>query len=729
MRLESNAEIRFVHNGQTVTKVDPRGLPVGWRMLLDDDAIAYFCSDLTGKTTYTDPRGLPDHNELRLVPDGQFEALDCYIDHKHKESSWHDPREGATQSSMQQWLRRDLADYLRRELARAPFVIADPPTELEPTSHQVVLPHDVCLASHHGDVESVQAFLASGGDVNAKATDDCGTLLIFAASAARDLAMVELLLRAGAKVNAQDRWGCTALASACCPLSFQPFRQQFLAEQPFCSSVDTGVKGGSIKKAPVIRDAKPKGSKSATPKSRQAVIELLIASSADPDLKDQAGLTPLMVATIASEHLVVRTLLSANIARDACDDNGMTALAHATSKGLEGIARLLRQPSSSLRKNNFFSSHSAFGGTAPNASPSAIAAADQAAEELLQADRWEASSRLGAGCKGASSGHERVSAVAKAKQKKAKRAAVAILSSPSLRRDAADEVSSPGLSSSSKPSAAASAAASAATFFNWAIGRDSNCASAASSVIASAASSVDTSAQASQTGSVNTSAHASRSNSRNPSIHGGNVFNSLAQAADMGGEDLVTRVTAALASLDHRGAAREEGELAGRGEAERDVGDVPSPGPLPPPALPEANVSPTISPARLRRKALGEAVSHALSQASMPVDSHHPQPGHVAVPVDFLCPITYELMREPVLVADGSTYEREAIEHWLKTHSTSPVTNERLVHSMIVPNNMARSLIRDFATAHPSLTECVEFWQAIERNKARVARVAQGLRV
>ena len=92
MRLESNAEIRFVHNGQGVTKVDPRGLPVGWRMLLDNDGIAYFCSDLTGKTTYTDPRGLPDHNELRLVADGQFEALDCYIDHKHKESSWHDPR-------------------------------------------------------------------------------------------------------------------------------------------------------------------------------------------------------------------------------------------------------------------------------------------------------------------------------------------------------------------------------------------------------------------------------------------------------------------------------------------------------------------------------------------------------------------------------------------------------------------------------------------------------------
>ena len=92
MRLESNAEIRFVHNGQGVTKVDPRGLPVGWRMLLDNDGIAYFCSDLTGKTTYTDPRGLPDQTELRLLDDDQFETLDCYIDHQHKTSAWHDPR-------------------------------------------------------------------------------------------------------------------------------------------------------------------------------------------------------------------------------------------------------------------------------------------------------------------------------------------------------------------------------------------------------------------------------------------------------------------------------------------------------------------------------------------------------------------------------------------------------------------------------------------------------------
>jgi len=422
-----------------------------------------------------------------------------------------------------------------------------------------------------------------------------------------------------------------------------------------------------------------------------------------------------MVATIASEHLVVRTLLSANIARDACDDNGMTALVHATSKGFEGIARLLRQPASSLRKGNFFSLS-----ITPTASPSAIAAADKAAEELLQADRSEGTSSPTSGV-----------ATATAKQKKAKLAAVAMLSSPRRdSREAADELRDSSMPSSppQRTSAAASAAASAATFFNWAIGRG------------------DSSADASHDASRNASRNGSCSASCNGSVHGGNAFLHEAE-----GEELVTRVTAALASLDERAAATEEGEPPDHdGEAERDmtgasttlgdVGDLPilPPRPaLPHPAQPAANAGQQeghdVAPLRLRRqggvavtesvkcdrKAVAEAVSLALSQASLPKPTHHPQLVPVVVPVDFLCPITYELMREPVLVADGSTYEREAIEHWLKTHSTSPVTNERLAHTMIVPNNMARSLIRDFAATHPTLTECIEFWQVIERKKAR----------
>ena len=35
-------------------------------------------------------------------------------------------------------------------------------------------------------------------------------------------------------------------------------------------------------------------------------------------------------------------------------------------------------------------------------------------------------------------------------------------------------------------------------------------------------------------------------------------------------------------------------------------------------------------------------------------------------------------MRDPVLAIDGHTYERKAIESWLKKHGTSPMTDEVL---------------------------------------------------
>lgn len=41
----------------------------------------------------------------------------------------------------------------------------------------------------------------------------------------------------------------------------------------------------------------------------------------------------------------------------------------------------------------------------------------------------------------------------------------------------------------------------------------------------------------------------------------------------------------------------------------------------------------------------------------------------------FLCPITRELMTDPVVDPDGNSYERSAIENWLQEHSTSPIVN------------------------------------------------------
>lgn len=50
------------------------------------------------------------------------------------------------------------------------------------------------------------------------------------------------------------------------------------------------------------------------------------------------------------------------------------------------------------------------------------------------------------------------------------------------------------------------------------------------------------------------------------------------------------------------------------------------------------------------------------------------------------CPITRCAMTNPVLlVDDGTVYERSAIEHWLKSHGTSPMTREKLAFPRLEP--------------------------------------------
>ena len=57
----------------------------------------------------------------------------------------------------------------------------------------------------------------------------------------------------------------------------------------------------------------------------------------------------------------------------------------------------------------------------------------------------------------------------------------------------------------------------------------------------------------------------------------------------------------------------------------------------------------------------------------------------------FVCPITQDVMEDPVVVAQtGNTYERRAIEEWFATSNTDPLTNEELEDATLIPNNVLR---------------------------------------
>ncbi|KAL6838452.1 hypothetical protein ACP4OV_031697 [Aristida adscensionis] len=67
------------------------------------------------------------------------------------------------------------------------------------------------------------------------------------------------------------------------------------------------------------------------------------------------------------------------------------------------------------------------------------------------------------------------------------------------------------------------------------------------------------------------------------------------------------------------------------------------------------------------------------------------------VPSYFICPILQDVMREPLIAADGFTYEAGAIREWLDSgHRTSPMTNLELPHHDLLPNHALRSAIQEW---------------------------------
>ncbi|XP_029981141.1 WD repeat, SAM and U-box domain-containing protein 1 isoform X2 [Sphaeramia orbicularis] len=71
------------------------------------------------------------------------------------------------------------------------------------------------------------------------------------------------------------------------------------------------------------------------------------------------------------------------------------------------------------------------------------------------------------------------------------------------------------------------------------------------------------------------------------------------------------------------------------------------------------------------------------------------------IPDEFLCPITRELMREPVIAADGYSYEKEAIESWINTKNrSSPMTNLPLLTTLLTPNHTLKMAIGRWKTSH-----------------------------
>ncbi|KAF0699121.1 Aste57867_10277 [Aphanomyces stellatus] len=62
----------------------------------------------------------------------------------------------------------------------------------------------------------------------------------------------------------------------------------------------------------------------------------------------------------------------------------------------------------------------------------------------------------------------------------------------------------------------------------------------------------------------------------------------------------------------------------------------------------------------------------------------------------FVCPITHEVMADPVVACDGHSYDRSSITRWFRDNNTSPITNATVQHKQLVPNHALKQAIHEF---------------------------------
>ncbi|KAL1569721.1 U-box domain-containing protein 21-like [Salvia divinorum] len=75
----------------------------------------------------------------------------------------------------------------------------------------------------------------------------------------------------------------------------------------------------------------------------------------------------------------------------------------------------------------------------------------------------------------------------------------------------------------------------------------------------------------------------------------------------------------------------------------------------------------------------------------------------LTIPTHFRCPISLDLMKDPVTLSTGITYDRDSIEKWIDAGKvTCPVTNQVLRNFDQTPNHSIRKMIQDWCVANKS---------------------------
>ncbi|GJN03481.1 hypothetical protein PR202_ga20933 [Eleusine coracana subsp. coracana] len=99
-------------------------------------------------------------------------------------------------------------------------------------------------------------------------------------------------------------------------------------------------------------------------------------------------------------------------------------------------------------------------------------------------------------------------------------------------------------------------------------------------------------------------------------------------------------------------------------------------------------------------------------------------------PESLQCPITLEVMSDPVTISTGQTYDRASIKKWLKSGCrTCPVTGERLRSADLIPNLAARAIVEQLLItmgAHDSKRSSSKHRHAVDKTTSPFSAAAAG---
>jgi hypothetical protein len=77
------------------------------------------------------------------------------------------------------------------------------------------------------------------------------------------------------------------------------------------------------------------------------------------------------------------------------------------------------------------------------------------------------------------------------------------------------------------------------------------------------------------------------------------------------------------------------------------------------------------------------------------------------IPEEFICPLTLDIMKSPMMNRAGHSFERHDILEWLKLHGSCPLTRQPMHLRDLVPNARLAQRIRHWVIEHPEeATEC-----------------------